>query len=219
MVSYFLNIWYKTPVITSSLRTFFNSLPFDLWFESVSEVNIPTDRHYLICSHPHGIFCLGPLLTVHFKRESKTLFAVAPIVFKIPLIGWICGELGCIPCDKDSIKRGLKISSVILVPGGVPEIVMHERNELYTRRWGMFTFKVPIIPLITLSRHYYLPKSPLYELRLFIARKFNIPVTFPYLFGWKNTWLPMRNRLEVKMLNEIENSDNDEYFTMLRSHF
>lgn len=217
IASYFLNIMYKTPVTTSSLRTLFNSIPFYQWFESISEVNIPTDKHYLICSHPHGILCLGPLLTVHFKKKSRTLFAVAPIVFKIPVIGWICGELGCIPCDKVSIKRALKVSSVILVPGGVPEIVMYERDELFTMRRGMFTFGVPIIPLVTLSKHYYLPKSPLYDLRVYIARKFNVPITFPYLFGWNNTWLPKRNKLEVKMLNQMETNDSKIYFTMLKS--
>ena len=36
-------------------------------------------------------------------------------------------------------------------------------------------------------------------------------------FGWKNTWLPKRNKLEVKMLNQMESSDNKIYFTTVKS--
>eukprot|EP00942_MAST-04A_sp_MAST-4A-sp1_P014779 g14779.t1 len=218
LISHVLNILYSAPVKESSFRSFFNKIPFTLWFDSVSDVKIPTDKKYLVCSHPHGILCLGPLITVHFKPNSSTLFAVAPIVFKIPVVGWICGELGCIPCTKESIAEGLKISSVILVPGGVPEIVMFERGEIFTKRRGMFTFGVPIIPLVTSSKHYFLPQSPLYELRVFVARKLGIPITFPYIFGWYNSWLPKRNKLEVKMLDVVTNIDSENYFTMIEKH-
>jgi len=205
------------PICTSRLRTWFNHIPWHQWFDEASTVTIPGDRHYLIASHPHQLFCLGALICVHFRPKSRTLFAVAPLIFHVPFIGWLAAHLGCVPADKGSLQAALKVSSVLLVPGGVPEVVMFERGEMYTERYGMFRLGVPILPLVTTSQHYYVPKAPLYRLRLLIAKTFRVPIIFPWVFGWYGTWLPKRHALVVKQLEVSENVQREEYYKKIEN--
>jgi 1-acyl-sn-glycerol-3-phosphate acyltransferase len=172
-------------------------------------VQLPSGNN-LITSHPHGILCLGPLLTIHLKPGSTTYFAVTPLLFKIPIFGWIISMMGCIPATVDHIKSALERSSVILVPGGIPEIILYETDEHYTRRYGLFKFKVPIVPIITLSVHYKRVKIPFKRLRVDIANRLGIPIVFPWLFGWYNTWLPKRTPIKVKVLDNFTCNGNIE---------
>lgn len=210
-----LQLVYKEPIITSSIRTFFNNLDYTFWFHSIDRVKIPTTEHHLICSHPHNIFSLGILLSVHFTPNSKTVIAVAPVVFHIPFLGFFAAHLGCIPSSKESIMSALKTTSVILIPGGVPEIVCYEQDILFTERYGMFKLGSPILPVVTTSRHYYVPCAPLYDLRLFIARRYNIPIVFPWIFGYYGTWLPKRIPIRVKVL-AVEERTRKDYFQEIK---
>jgi hypothetical protein len=216
-VSWYLQLAYDAPIPKSSIRTVVNRLDFTSWFGNVQQKRIPPNKRYLITSHPHGIFCLSTLLCVHFVPESTTLIAVSPLIFQIPVLGWFAGHLGCIPCSKESIRSALKVSSVILVPGGVPEVVMYERNEIYTERYGMFEFDADILPVVSKQRHYHVPRAPLYDLRLFVAKKYGVPIIFPWVFGWKNTWLPKRKPLTVQFL-PVEKRSRLEYFKLIKKN-
>ena len=217
LTSTYLKLIYKHPIQKSSIRTFINNLDFTYWFGDIDRVKIPSETH-LITSHPHNIFCLGALLCIHFQPKSETLIAVAPMIFHVPFIGWIAAKVGCIPSSKKSIKNALSSGmSVILIPGGVPEVVTYEKNKIYTQRYGFLNFNVPILPVITTSKHYFVPETPLYDLRIFIAKRYHIPIIFPWIFGWKNTWLPKRKSVTVKVL-EVKKRTHEEYFKTIKEH-
>lgn len=215
-ISSSLQLFYKNPICVSKLRTFVNHLDFTYWFGSIDRVKVPEEAH-LIASHPHNIFCLGALLCVHFQPRSKTLIAVAPLIFHIPLLGWVAAQLGCIPANRDSISNALSANmSVILVPGGVPEVVSYEKDKIYTNRHGFLSFDAPVLPVVTTSKHYYVPEAPLYDLRMFIAQQYSVPIIFPWIFGWKNTWLPKREALTVKVL-EVKDRTQKSYFEEIKN--
>lgn len=216
-ISTSLQLMYSKPIPKSSIRTFFNNLDFKYWFGSIDRVKVPSKAH-LITSHPHNVFCLGALLCIHFQPKSETLIAVAPLIFHVPILGWVAAKAGCIPSSRKSIEDALNSNmSVILVPGGVPEVVSYEKNIIYTERFGFLKFNFPILPVITTSKHYYVPESPLYDLRMFIAKRYNIPIIFPWIFGWKNTWLPKRKSVTVKVL-EVKDRTHEEYFETIKKH-
>lgn len=215
-ISSSLQLIYKEPIPTSNIRSIANNIDFSYWFGKIDRVSIPEETH-LICSHPHNVFCLGALLSIHFQPKSKTLIAVAPLIFHVPIMGWIAAQLGCIPSSRKSINTALKNGlSVILVPGGVPEVVSYERNELYTDRKSFLTLEAPILPVVTTSKHYYIPPAPLYDLRIFIAKRYHLPVIFPWIFGWRYTWLPERKPITVKVL-DVKRRTQEEYFQEIKS--
>jgi len=213
-VSHVLQLVYTKPILTSPIRTYLNNIDLTFWFGEIDRVPLPEKSH-VIASHPHHIFCLGALLCIHFQPKSKTLIAVAPLIFHVPFMGWIAAQVGCIPSSFRSIQDALKVSSVILVPGGVPEVVSYERNELYTERYGLFKLGAPILPVVTMSKHYYVPPTRLYDLRMFIAKNYGVPIIFPWVFGWNGTWLPKRNPLKVKIL-EVKDRTREEYFEVIK---
>jgi hypothetical protein len=214
-ISTSLQLIYKEPISVSIIRTIMNNINLSYWFGKIDHVELPEKAH-LICSHPHNVFCLGALLSVHFQPKSKTLIAVAPLIFHIPLLGWIAAQCGCIPSSKQSITNALDSRlSVILVVGGVPEVVSYERNELYTNRHQFLKFDYPILPVVTTSKHYYVPQAPLYDLRMFVAENYSVPIIFPWVFGWRNTWLPERKPVTVKVL-EVKKRTEEEYFKEIK---
>lgn len=179
----------------SSIRDIISSAPFDRWFYNI-KIDLDLTDHHLICCHPHGILCTVALIGVHFRPKSKTLIAVAPIVFTVPIIGWIAKHLGAIPATYDSILKGLYNTSVILLPGGVPEILCTERDVHYTDRLGFLRCakraNVKIYAIVNEKKYYSLVSMPFYDVRMFIAKKYNVPIIFPWIFGWHGTWLPKR---------------------------
>lgn len=175
----------------SSLREILSSAPFEAWFGEIV-VPIPKGNH-LICCHPHGMICTMAVFGIHFQPKSKTLIAVAPVVFVVPIIGWIAKHLGAIPATYEDIGRALEHTSVILLPGGVPEIICTERGLQYTQRWGFLKCVQDNFKIICVRGHesyYDIIPLPLYDLRLFIAKKYNIPIVFPWIFGYCGTWIP-----------------------------
>jgi len=179
----------------SSLRDIISSAPFEVWFHSI-DINLDLTQNHLICCHPHGVLCTSAIFGIHFKPKSKTLIAVAPIVFTVPIIGWIAKHLGAIPATYNDIIEGLRHTSVILLPGGVPEIICMERGVHYMDRVGFLRCAkragVKIYAIVNENNYYELLPMPLYKLRLNIAKTLNIPIVFPYIFGWCGTWLPKR---------------------------
>ena len=201
--------FYMHPIQESRIREVFASAPVEYWFGRV-EVDIPKGN-YLICCHPHGIICTVALFGIHFRPKSKTLIAVAPIVFAVPVIGWLAKHLGAIPATHFAIKKGLEHTSVILMPGGVPEIVTYEKNDHYIQRWGFLKCArdtgCKILRITTNRRYYSSLLLPLYDFRLFIATKFNIPLVFPWVFGWYGTWIP--KPLPIEPITKIYQYDSD----------
>lgn len=201
-------LWRDTIIPTGVLRDIVNNMPYTMWFGSIDIVKTPSTPH-LITSHPHGFLCTGILFAAHFRRDSKTVFAVSPWVFAIPVVGWIAQRLGCIPADEDSIRRVLKTHSVILVPGGVPELVTQRH---YTRRHGFLRIAhhldVPILPVVTRSVHFVGITAPLLDVRQWVAKTYGVPLMIPML-GWYGTWLPRRVpiRLDVKPVFSTRSGD------------
>ena len=117
-----------------------------------------------------------PLLCA-FRPGSNTLFAVSKWLFAVPFIGWLARHLGCIPATYKSITKALETNTVILVPGGVPELVS---GEWYTRRHGFLKIAkqmdIPIVPVLVDDYHYERLPFPLPYLQMYLARTFDLPV-------------------------------------------
>ena len=69
--------------------------------------------------------------------------AVAPILFYIPIFGWMARSCGLIPATNNMIKKALiEKYNVILYLGGIEELIAYEKNELYIKkRWGYLKAK------------------------------------------------------------------------------
>ena len=207
----------------SSLRDIISSAPFEVWFQNI-DINLDLTKNHLICCHPHGILCTAAVMGIHFKPKSKTLIAVAPIVFMVPIIGWIAKHLGAIPATYDAIIGGLKHTSVILLPGGVPEIICVEKEVHYTDRVGFLRCAkragVTIYAIVNEKKYYDLVPMPLYNLRLHIAKTYNIPIVFPWILGWYGTWLPKRFPIQPRWFEfQVYGEPKDlreEYYAKIR---
>lgn len=207
---------FTSPCTQSSVRTVLNNIDFTWWFGKIDRIAV--QEKCLICCHPHNIFSIAILFGVHFVPKSRTLIAVAPLVYHVPFIGYLATLIGCIPCDKKHIANALNNNhSVILIPGGVPEIVSFEKKRLYTERYGMFKFGCKILPVVVTSTHYWVPQLPMYEMRIFIANKYKIPIISPIIFGWYGTLLPKRKHIELKVLEMYEWKNNNEYFKKINN--
>lgn len=183
-------------IAKGKLREFVNNIPYHLWFGKVASLDAPTNPT-LICSHPHGILCTGILFSMHFRPASNTLFAVSKWLFHVPLIGWLAKQLGCIPATYKHIEKGLQTHSVILVPGGVPELIS---GKPYVYRYGFLKIarkmNVSILPVVTDQSFYDIVPCPVESLRIYIAKQYDLPIMFPVL-GWYGTWLPKRNPIQM----------------------
>jgi len=181
-------------IITSGMFEFSQ-----FWFGK-NCIDVPKKRA-LICCHPHGVLCTIALFGVHFRPKSKTLIAVAPLLFTVPVIGWLAKHLGAIPSSYESLKKALQHTSVVLIPGGVPEIVCLEEHEQYTKRWGFLRLAkecaCPIISVCGTYNYYDLIQLPFYNVRKYYSNRFGVPIVFPWVLGWMGTWLPKRRPMEA----------------------
>ena len=205
-------------------------IPWHLWFKSLTADPLSIETPALICSHPHGWVCAGIMLGNHFHPKGpKTYFAVAPLLFWIPIFGWFLYSLRCIPATRRHIKQTLTHSSVILVPGGVPEIVCAESPIIrlfLEERYGFArladTTNTPLIAAWTEGELFTYERItlPFLEARIWLSHQLNLPFTFPYLWGWHGTWLPKPVKLHVsysKPLMPLQGKDTKErYMRVLR---
>lgn len=199
----------KDSIVEAGLiRSIVNDMPYEEWFGHIDRVGtLPTP--HLITSHPHGVLCTGVLFAVHLRKNSNTVFAVSQWLIAIPVIGWLAAQIGCIPASEESIRRALQSCSVILVPGGVPELVC---NEPYTRRHGFLRIardaNVPILPIKTLGTYFTVIDAPFKRVRRWIAKTYGIPIMLPVL-GWYGTWIPKRRpiKLDVKKPFHVDSDD------------
>ena len=200
------------------IRDIVNNIPYKLWFGAIDELPpLPTPR--LICSHPHGILCTGILISAHFRPGSTTVFAVSKWLFAVPFVGWLARHLGCIPATYEDIERALQSHSVILVPGGVPELIT---GRPYTRRTGFLKIarstNVPILPVETKSTFFDMIPCGFQEFRMWVAKCIGIPLMLPVI-GWYGTWLPKRVPIHLRVFDEFIPSgdiknDNAAYYNI-----
>lgn len=216
---YILNIFFLSDSMT--LRGILNNMPYHWWFGKVTRIYL--DDRCLVASHPHGVFCVGILCALHFSPGSSTKFAVSPWLFCIPMVGSLARMLGCIPATEEEMVKALQSHTVIVVPGGVPELVS---QQLYTRRQGFIRVakkaNVRIVTVVTKSTFYKTIEIPLQACRVYIARKYGIPLIFPWIFGYSGTWLPKRLPVCVEVLPHFNVEGNieklrNEYFSRLQS--
>lgn len=201
-------------------REYLSKINYEYWF---GPYEIPTiQKRSLITLHPHGVICTAALVCIHFQPGSTTKFAVAPLLINMPIVGLFVEKLGCIPATKRDIMTALKTNSVILVPGGVPELVA---NQPYTRRWGFLEIsrkaEVDIIQIVCNTSFYEIIDIPLKEFRIWFAKKYGIPIMFPPL-GWYGTWIPKPKKIKIetnvfKMNSESIESNRKRYYSILNT--
>lgn len=206
----FIMVFKDEFIVRSPYREYMNNIPYHKWFGHYNTVENP-DKPTLITSHDHGVLCMGILLAAHFKPNSKTVFAVAPILFSIPFVGWIAKHVGAIPATEKAICNSLKTTSVIIVPGGIPELIT---DTPYTRRHGFLRIAqkmdVPILPIKTHTKFYDIVPIGGFDHRIYVAKHYGIPIMFPWVFGWYGTWLPKRNKIEWKALDTFNMQKQDD---------
>ena len=210
-------------VPNGAIRKILNGLPYERWFGQVMTLGtLPTP--HLITSHPHGVLCTAVLFGVHLSPGATTRFAVSPLLFTVPFFGWFAHHAGCIPATYDRIISALETSSVVLVPGGVPELVS---NSSYERRHGFLRIAketgVPILPIVTSETYFDIIDMPFASGRLYVAKTLGVPIMFPPL-GWHGTWLPKRRPIAFQSMNSFKVSLTDDieivrqrYYTTISS--
>ena len=141
---------------SSWLRRMISKIPWLQWFPC-NILDVPTTPS-ILSVHPHGVLCCGAIAGIHLVPESQTLFCVAPILFYVPVLGWIARLLGCIPADYNSMKSAITQGyPLLVVPGGVPELVMAERCDdtafFIEKRFGFLKLaietQVPLFPIFS----------------------------------------------------------------------
>jgi len=202
IASFFIQIYLKDIVIHKSpLRTFITNLKLYLWFYT-KPVTVP--KKHIILAHPHGILCCGVISMIHFVKKSNTVIAVAPILFYIPIFGWVLRYMGAIPATYTCIKKAVKKKSVILVLDGIAGIVGMENKSLYIeKRYGAFKIAketdTPILPIWVHNEYktFDIIKLPYINIRKKISENIGFPLMFPCILGWYGTWMPKRVRLTI----------------------
>ena len=204
-----------TPVflIFAIIQYYFNrktleKIDYTKWFGKIDTIQL-TEK-CIVAFHPHGILCTGILIGLHFQPNSNTKFAVAPLLIHTPIIGLYCEKLGCIPATELDICNALKTHSVIICPGGVPELVS---EKPYTRRHGFLRIaqkmNVSILPVICLTTFFDRIPLPLEDFRIWVAKTFGVPLMLPPL-GWCFTWLPKPKPIKLKSFQLFQVKQNIE---------
>ena len=205
-----------------AIRNYVNNIDYEKWFGKIKYLPMYS-KPCMISSHPHGIICTGILFSAHFCPGSTTLFAVSKWLFAVPFVRWLARHLGCIPATYEDIEKALKTNTVILVPGGVPELIS---GDLYTRRQGFLKIAkkmgVSIIPVITNDVYYDRIPCPFASLRMEIAKRIDLPIMFPVL-GYYGTWLPKRKPIDIQQIDTFTVSDDIDkerirYFDVLNQY-
>jgi hypothetical protein len=192
---------------------------FGTYIEYPDQWKAMNGKQHMIISHPHGAYCFGALsglhLNTHVQKNQRTIIMSAPLMFWIPVFGWLFNRCGCCAINETNIQSVLnhgKYSPIIIV-GGVPEVVCmedqhHERIYL-NHRWGFIRIALetgtPIIPTYTFGETsmYNLWSLPLHSIRIWLSSRLNIPLVFPWFFGWYGSPMPKHTNLRVVVGNPI----------------
>ena len=206
-------------IVDHWLRNLLSSIPWHEWFPC----NQLSFDKGIVAVHPHGVLCCGALAGVHFVPKSKTCMCIAPIVFYVPVIGWMARHLGCIPADRPHMLKALGLGyPLVVVPGGVPEIVLAESGEDRNRyeRHGFLRIAheahvcVHVVFVAGECSTYQMIKAPFRRYRANISRRLNLPLVFPLLLGWYCSWVPKRVPLLLKTVT-VEGPTKKTYAAVL----
>ncbi len=202
------------------IRKIMSDIPWHEWFPC----NQLRFENGLVAVHPHGVLCCGALAGIHFVPGSKTCMCIAPIVFYVPIIGLLARKLGCIPADRHHMTLALsKGYPVLVVPGGVPEIVLAETGDDQKRfeRHGFLRIaqqmkaNVHAVYVEGECATYRMFQGPLLGTRIWISWCLNIPLVLPILLGWYGSWMPKRVPLVLRSL-KVDSYDKNTYKNKLQ---
>lgn len=208
-ISSFIQWKYKDRIVKQSfLRSVFQHVHWFTTFQYKGKIK----GNFLIC-HPHGILCCG-MVQYHF-HQGDTVFAVAPIVFHIPILGWVARSLGFIPATKHMITKALKKGfRVILMVGGIEELLSHNQRRLYLQpRYGYLKIAretgSSLTPVWVQGEFdtFYSPDLPFLSYRQYLSRKFGFGILFPWIFGYYGSWLPKQVPISVHFGSPIESQE------------
>ncbi len=200
-----LQFFHHDKIIASHfVRAWISAIPWHEWFPCNQ---LCFEDQCIIAVHPHGLLCCGAIAGIHLVPKSKTVLCVAPILFYVPIIGWILRVIGCIPAKKHEMQNAIQLGhSLLVIPGGVPEIVLTETQDDTRRfpRHGILrlTPKIPV-HIVTVRGEcstFRIYQGPLIHLRLWLSWKLNIPFIMPFILGYYGTWLPKRRPLQLYTL-------------------
>ena len=221
-VSLILQIHYHESILVEHpIRIWISKIPWHEWFPC-------NQLHFqgpaVIGVHPHGLLCCGAVAGIHLVPKSKTVLCVAPVLFYVPVIGWLLRVIGCIPANKKEMRMALKAGcSLLVVPGGVPEIVLAETGDDYRHfpRHGFLRLNkdVPIWSVFVKGEcsTYRMFRGPFLKQRVWLSWRLNIPLVMPILCGWYGTWLPKRVPLKLTCRRVREPSVYDDTLRLLMS--
>lgn len=187
-------------------RQWFSRIPWHEWFPCNT---LRARKTSVIAVHPHGLLCCGAIAGIHFVQGATTVFCVAPLLFYVPLIGWLLRLLGFIPAHYDIMLRALQRGhSVIVVPGGVPELVMAETGDdtCLFERHGFLRLaseaRVPVLSVFVKGEcaTYAMVRAPLLHWRVWLSWKSNVPLVVPLFLGYYGTWMPKRTPLKLRVV-------------------
>ena len=209
-------------IVDHWFRKWMSRIPWHEWFPCNQ---LYFDEQCIVTVHPHGILCCGAVVGVHLVPGSKTVLCVAPILFYVPVIGWLLRLLACIPANKECMQAALRAGhSLLVVPGGVPEIVLAETGDDTERfaRYGFMRLK-PSVPVHVVCvrgecQTYRMFPAPFMDTRVWLSWRLNIPFVMPVLFGWYGTWLPRRRPLRLTSW-EVQPVTRDAYDKILDKLF
>lgn len=207
--SYIQYTYDGAPLPDHWIRKYMNSIPWNEWFPC-NQLHFDSG---IIACHPHGLLCCGALAGIHFVPKSKTCMCIAPVVFYVPVIGILARYLGCIPATKLSMTAAIEQGyPVLVVPGGVPEIVLAETGidtNRFKRHGFMRIANQLNVKLFAVVSHgecatYNIIKGPCLDKRVFLSWLLNVPIMIPLIFGYYGSWLPKRVPIKLTKTEIID---------------
>lgn len=221
-ITLILQYIYKDHVIVHHpVRKWLSNIPWCDWFPCNQ---LQFDKQSIITVHPHGLLCCGAIAGIHLVPGSTTVLCVAPILFYVPVIGWLLQLLACIPATKEAMRTAIAAGhSLLVVPGGVPEIVLAETGDDRERfcRYGVLKLNkylpVHIVFVKGECSTFKMVQMPLLRARVWLSWRFNIPLVTPVLMGYYGTWLPKRQQLALRYTTIRPGSTRHDYDKQLLS--
>ncbi|KAJ3206720.1 Diacylglycerol O-acyltransferase 2 [Dinochytrium kinnereticum] len=186
----------------------------------IKTAELRSDRNYIFCAHPHGVYCLG--VWANLTSNARNLNAVLPgikirpctlpINFKIPFWREFILSMGAISVDRKALhtllksKTGSKNSNgnaLLLVTGGGEEYLHMEPGTMdlvILKRKGFvklsLTTGAPLVPVITFGENDIFTRLDTPFVRKMTKFTQNLAhFAFPAFTGRWGTFIPRRKPL------------------------
>lgn len=200
---------HNTIMVDNVLRQWISTIPWHQWFPcNTLTITDPS----VIAVHPHGVLCCGALAGIHLIPNALTVFCVAPVLFYVPIFGWCLRALGCIEARREIMLLALqKGYSIIVVPGGVPELVLSETGDdtqMFQRTGFLKVAQRAGVPVQMIyvqgeCATFWRIRGPCLSVRVWLSWRMNVPLTLPIFGGWWGLWIPKRVPLQLLMTKYI----------------